>query len=321
MLQAYPELRTRNRDVIEAAFKATGYSARIELPAGSRTDEFVVHRAAFRDVGLTFIGYNSTAAIEVNPGDDILIAFQIRAVSEIALHGQVIENTVSDAGCLIPSQSPWSVRNPGGYQVLILRVTPESLRRKLSAFLGADRARLDLRQPSSSADRAALRDASLSFARELDVVDRQFLPSLVASSTEDICMRILTCLSEQILEAEHAPAAPSAVQIGHVEQYIVANYSKPLTVETMAEISGVSARSVFRYFRSRYDCTPHQYLERIRLDMSYAKLLACRDQSSVQSVALDCGFQSFRHFEQAYRTQFGERPVPKPVGRPRRRRR
>ena len=321
LLRSYPELRTRNRDVIETALKLSGYSTRIELPAGSATDEFVVHKAAFKEIGLTFIGYDSPVAIEVNPGDDILIGLQIREVSEVALRGQLIENTVSDAGCLIPDQSPWSVRNPRGYQVLMLRVATESLRRKLSALLGADRVRMDLRQLSSAGVGRVIRDAILNFARELDVGDPAFLPSLVANSTEDICNRILTCLSEQYLEVERSPAAPSAVQIGQVEQYIVANYAQPLTVETLAEISGVSARSVFRHFRSRYDCTPHQYLERIRLEMSYVKLLASRDPNSVRLIALDSGFQSVRHFEQAYRRQFGERPEPKLIDRPRRRRR
>jgi AraC-like DNA-binding protein len=319
LLRSYPELRTRNRDVVEAALKASGYSTRVELPAGRSTNQFTVHRVGFKEVGLTFIRYDSPVRIEVNPSNDILIGFQIREVSEVALHGQVIKNTVSDAGCLIPDQSPWSVRNPRGYQVLMLRVATESLQRKLSALLGEERVRLDLRQPSGVDQ--VVRDAGLNFARELDVVDRKFLPSLVANSTEDICNRVLTCLSEQYLEAERSLAAPSFVQLGRVEQYIVANYAKPLTVETLAEISGVSARSVFRHFRSRYDCTPHQYLERIRLEMSYVKLLACRDQKAVGSVALECGFQSLRYFEQAYRTQFGERPVPKLIDRPHRRRR
>ena len=319
LLKSYPELRTRNRDVIETALKTSGYGTRIELPAGSATDQFVVHRAAFEEVGLTFIGYDSPVAMEVNPGNDVLIGFQIREVSEVTLRGQVIENTASDAGCLIPDQNSWRVRNPRGYQVLMLRVATESLRRKLSALLGSDRVGLDLRQPCG-VDRV-LRDASLNFARELDVADRKFLPALVANSTEDICNRILTCLSEQYLQAERSPAAPSAVQIGQVEQYIVENYARPLTVETLAEVSGVSARSVFRHFRSRYDCTPHQYLERIRLEMSYVKLLGCRDRNAVGFVALDCGFQSLRHFEQAYRNEFGESPVPKLIDRPRRRRR
>jgi AraC-like DNA-binding protein len=320
LLRTYPELRTRNRDVIEGALKASGYGTRIALPAGRSTDEFIVHRAAFSEVGLTFIRYDSPVTIEVNPSNDILIGFQISKVSEVAIDGDVIENTVSDAGCLIRDHRSWRVRNPCGYRVLMLRVASKSLRRKLSALLGADRGPFELRQPLTNADRV-LRNASLNFASELDVVDPTFLPSLVANSTEEVCIEILTRLCAQYLEAERSSAAPSAVQLGRVEQYIVANYSRPLTVETLAEISGVSGRSVFRHFRSRYDRTPHQYLERIRLDMAYLKLLACRDQNAVGSAALDCGFRSLRHFEQAYRNQFGKGPVPLLSDRPRRRRR
>src|SRR4051812_18537543 len=139
LLRSYLELRTRDRDVIETALRARGYGTRIELPAGSSSDEFIFHRAAFKEVGLTFLGYDSPVAIEVNPSNDILIGFQVREASEVVLHGEIIQNTVFDAGCLIPNQSSWSVRNPRGYQVLMLRVATESLRRKLSALLGADR--------------------------------------------------------------------------------------------------------------------------------------------------------------------------------------
>jgi transcriptional regulator GlxA family with amidase domain len=213
------------------------------------------------------------------------------------------------------------VHSPDGYEVLILRVAGESLRRKMSALLGAERVRLDLRQPSAARGDRVLRDISLDFACELDAVDPMFLPALVAHSTEEICVRILRSLSEQVLEAERAPAAPSAVQLGQVEQYLVANYAKPLTVENLAAVSGVSAGSVFRHFRARYDCTPHQYLEKIRLEMAYAGLMSCRNLNSVGSIALSCGFHSRRTFEQAYLKQFGERPTPMLVERPRRRRR
>jgi AraC-like DNA-binding protein len=234
----------------------------------------------------------------------------------------VIENRARDAGCLIPGDRAWRVRNPNGFMVLLLRVASATLQRKLSALLGSDCARLDLRQPSSAGDhRTLLRDAAIGFARELDDVDPIFLPSLVVNATEAICIGMLTCVSEPYLEAERSPAAPSSAQLGRVEQYIVANYAKPLTVETLAEISGVSGRSVFQHFRSRYDRTPYQYLDRIRLDMAYVKLLVCRDENALGSVALDCGFRSLRHFEQAYRTQFGKDPVPLLTDRPRCRRR
>jgi AraC-like DNA-binding protein len=320
LLQSYPELRTRDRAVIETALK--GYNDRIELPAGRTQSEFIANAARFSDIALIASRYNAAISHDIAPNSDVILGFQIREVSEVALDGEVIENRADDAGCLIPEDHAWRVRNPNGFMALLLRVASTTLQRKLSALLGSDRASLDLRQPSSTGvHRTMLRDAAIGFAKELDVVDPKFLPSLVAGSTEDICIGMLTCLSEQYLEAERSPAAPSAVQLGRVEQYIVANYSKPLTVETLAEISGVSGRSVFRHFRSRYDRTPHQYLERIRLDMAYLELLACRDQSTVGSVALNCGFRSLHHFEQAYRNQFGKIPVPLLSDRPRRRRR
>ena len=321
LLQSYPELRTRNRDVIAEGLRSSGYGTRIELPSGGSPDQFTVRKADFEDIGLSFVRYDFPITIAVNPRDDILIGFQIRKVSEVAIDGEVMQNTVSDAGCLVPEQRPWTVHSPAGYEVLILRVAGESLRRKTSALMGADRGRLDLRPPSAAAADRVLRDVTLNFARELDAVDPIFLPALVAHSTEDICVRILRSLSEQVLEAERAPAAPSAVQLGQLEQYLVANYARPLTVENLAAVSGVSACSVFRHFRARYDCTPHQYLEKIRLEMAYAGLMSCRDLSSVGAIALSCGFHSRRSFEQAFLKRFGERPTAMLVERPRRRRR
>jgi transcriptional regulator GlxA family with amidase domain len=98
--------------------------------------------------------------------------------------------------------------------------------------------------------------------------------------------------------------------LGRVEEYIFANYARPLSVETLAQVSGVSGRSVFRHFLSRYGCTPHDYLETVRLDMARAKLPAYRDRGSVASIALRCGFPSLNHFAQAYRKRFGELPSP-----------
>jgi transcriptional regulator GlxA family with amidase domain len=67
---------------------------------------------------------------------------------------------------------------------------------------------------------------------------------------------------------------------------------------------------VFRHFRSRYGCTPHEYLGKIRLEMAHIRLLSCPDESAVVSVALQLGFPSLSLFEEAYRKRFGTRPLP-----------
>jgi len=320
LLQTYPELRTRDLDAVGAAFKLKAFAGGANLSAARAGGEFVFRAANFKQAGLSRVGYDSSIMLEVEPSSDILIAYQLREVSEVLVDGEVIENGVIHPGCLIPSERPWSVQNPCGYQVLMLRVDTETLRRKQLALLGVDHARLELRQPrAAGASRALLRESVLTFARELDVVDRCFLPSLVVNAVDEICLGILTSLSEHYLEAGRPPAAPSHVQMERVEQYIAANYQRPLTVEALVEVSGVSARSVLRHFLPRHGYTLHDYLARIRLTMAQATLPAYRDEASVASVALRCGFSSVHQFVQAYRNRFGELPtVPlgeRPPGR------
>ena len=119
LLQSYPQLRTNKRGMIEAELNRHGYGSRIDLPSGRSAGEFAVHAARFDDVMLTFIRYDSAIRIDVNPTDKILIAFQLCEVSEVAVGGDVFKNSARGAGCLIPDQACWSVRNPSGYQVLI----------------------------------------------------------------------------------------------------------------------------------------------------------------------------------------------------------
>ena len=189
----------------------------------------------------------------------------------------------------------------------MLRVDTETLLRKQLALLGTDHARLELRQPrSAGATRALLREiGSQLLAKELDVVDRCFVPSLVVNAVDEICLGILTSLSEHYLEAERAPAAPSVAQLARVEEYIAENYQRPLTLEALVEVSGVSARTcVVRDFLPRHGYTLHDYLARIRLTMAQANLPAYRDEATV-SQALRCGFSSVHQFMQAYRNRFG----------------
>ncbi len=320
LLQTYPELRTRDLDAVGAAFKLKAFAGGADLSAARAGGEFVFRAANFKQAGLSRVGYDSSIMLEVQPSRDILIAYQLREVSEVLVEGEVIESGVVHPGCLIPSERPWSVQNPCGYQVLMLRVDTETLLRKQLALLGTDHARLELRQPrSAGATRALLRELVLNFAKELDVVDRCFVPSLVVNAVDEICLGILTSLSEHYLEAERAPAAPSVAQLARVEEYIAENYQRPLTLEALVEISGVSARSVLRHFLPRHGYTLHDYLARIRLTMAQANLPAYRDEATVASVALRCGFSSVHQFMQAYRNRFGKSPtVPlgeRPPGR------
>jgi AraC-like DNA-binding protein len=317
MLQSYPLFRSRNMDEVKAQFLVRGQDSRMELAGGRPRGEFVANAARAQDATLLYTRYDNPITMGFDASSNIHIGYQVHEVSQVVLDGKAIENGIHHSGCLVPDQLPWSVQSPNGFQVLLLRLDTDALQRKLAAFLGVERARLDLRQPAmADPSRAAkLRASVFNFARELDVADRRFLPQLTATATEEICLGVLTDLSEHVLEAERTPAGPSALQLGQVEQYIVANFAKPLTVEALAEISGVSGHSVVSHFLSRYGCTPYAYLERIRLDMAHFSLPGCEDQNALRLVALQCGFPSLANFERAYRDRFGQLPTLPPAVR------
>ena len=144
---------------------------------------------------------------------------------------------------------------------------------------------------------------------ELETAEPRFVPTLAANSIEAISLRLLNAMSGPlVVEAARRPAAPSVGQLGRVEAYLVANFAEPVSVEKLAEISGVSVRSVFAHFLSRYGCTPEGYLLPIRLEMARLTLRSCHDRDAIGAVALQCGFHSLRQFEHAYRNRFGAMP-------------
>ena len=154
----------------------------------------------------------------------------------------------------------------------------------------------------------ALRQAIFGLTKAVDRAEKKFLPNLIVSSLDEIGLRLFACFSQDVLAAESTPAAPSAVELGRVEQYLVEHYTEPPTLETLADISGVSARNVIWYFRMRYGSTPQQYLERVRLQMAHLQLRIVSG-NTVESVALHCGFPSVAAFERSYRQQFGAAPI------------
>jgi AraC-like DNA-binding protein len=110
------------------------------------------------------------------------------------------------------------------------------------------------------------------------------------------------------LAAPGTAAAPRFVR--RAEDYIRHHYADALTVERLAEIAGVSARTLFSGFRDFRQLSPMEYLRKVRLEKAREYLLAsdigC--QAGVTKVALDCGFAHLGRFAAQYRALFGELP-------------
>lgn len=85
------------------------------------------------------------------------------------------------------------------------------------------------------------------------------------------------------------------------------DYAKPLDIPALAGIAFVSEAHFIRTFRATFGETPHQYLQRRRVERAMA-LLRDTDRS-VTEICLDVGFNSLGTFSRTFRAVTGYSPT------------
>ncbi len=96
-------------------------------------------------------------------------------------------------------------------------------------------------------------------------------------------------------------------RIADVREYIDKHYAKPLTIERLARLAGLSPFHFIRAFRGAVGQTPHQYLRRRRLDRACELLVTT--PMSVTDICDATGFQSLGSFSSLFRRVTGESPA------------
>ncbi|KAA1261310.1 HTH-type transcriptional activator RhaS [Rubripirellula obstinata] len=91
----------------------------------------------------------------------------------------------------------------------------------------------------------------------------------------------------------------SLLQIAEVIGYIEKNYSKPISLDELVDISGLSRRSFSRVFESSMGCTPISHL--IELRISRACELLKNTERSITEIAFDVGFNDSNYFARQFR--------------------
>jgi AraC family transcriptional regulator len=89
-------------------------------------------------------------------------------------------------------------------------------------------------------------------------------------------------------------------------EYIDAALDGDLTLDVMAEVTGMNPFHFARTFRRQFGETPHRYVLRRRIDR--ARRLLSETETPLVEVALACGFGSQSHFTSTFRRQVGVTP-------------
>ena len=218
------------------------------------------------------------------------------------------------------SRSRGAVVSPGdvtlhynpGFEHLSMTVRPAALIAKLAAIVG------DLRlgplhfDPAviASAPQAKRLERLIRFvAAEFDASSSPMPPIMQSERQQSMMTAFLLANANNysgLLLGEPEPAAPW--QVRRAEQFIEANWDRPITVEALASATNASARSLFSSFRAGRGCSPMEFVKRVRLGRARQKLLRPDTGTSVTEVAFACGFGNPGHFARDYRESFGESP-------------
>jgi AraC-like DNA-binding protein len=144
---------------------------------------------------------------------------------------------------------------------------------------------------------------------ELGASERNIPPLALAEFEQSVIVSFL-CANRhdesRFLDREPVGTAPW--QVRRAEEYIEAHWDQPITVEALAVATGASARSIFHFFKASRGYAPMVFVKQVRLRHARQLLMMPDENTSVTSVAFDCGFTNLGHFAKDYGKCFGELP-------------
>lgn len=103
------------------------------------------------------------------------------------------------------------------------------------------------------------------------------------------------------------PAATEDDPLATVQTYLLKNLRESSSVGDMAQVAGMSARHFARVFVLRTKVTPHEFIERARLDK--AKRLLEGSTTPLKTIAWECGFTSPDRMRLAFVRRLGVTPT------------
>jgi AraC-like DNA-binding protein len=311
LLHRYPAMRTDSVEQVREFFCHPYAASQPRALEGTTVFFAQANRVQLSRLGLDFLNFISGVEADLPPTNYYREDFCLKGHGEKSMPGASIAVSRDESAVIAPNVGIHA-RLESGFQCLILRVDPSALARKLESVLGChvNRAiefatRTTFRNPTAQ----SLRRSVLFLTHELDSSDSE-LPGLAMGEFEDYLLLLFLSANpnnySDILQRPQAASGPRHVRM--IEDYLEANWNKTVTIEEIAEITGVSVRSVFHAFRNSRGYSPMAFMKDLRLKKAREMLERPEADASVASVADQCRFISHGHFSRAYERRFGEYP-------------
>jgi AraC-like DNA-binding protein len=309
LLSNFPGFATRDieqaRSHMSRLFGATRFEA---APAAVERFGVSANVLRLRETSLIWAEHAGKMSLSFGGGSFIRQYFTIGGKGRFSAGAISGEITVRGPSPVIPAFMPIDLEFEP-YNQLVLRIEHKALKRYLAVLLGEEPGK-DLVFHHNEANPAlnSLRRSVFLFVSDYNARGKN-LSDLVSAETERMLTMkfLMSNWHNYTLSLLRQPprSGPSAVR--KVEEYIEANWDKPIDVEAMAQIANVSARSLFREFKKDRGYSPAAFAKQIRLNHAKEMLEQAGGPSIIQ-IAYKCGFQNPSHFAKDFKLAFGELP-------------
>ena len=306
-LDTFPIIRSRNVEEVREAVVGSYGALRLGLPPQAEGFDVRANHWQSRNIGLSYCGYGASVELDFPAANFFRQQISLSGSSALMV-GRIEKQVTSEESCVVPPETPIEVAFAPGYEQLVLRIEADALFSKLAALIGSIPSRKIVFARTTGVGIANIRRLLTFFAGELDSASNVLSPALVELEQALIVSFLCNNLHNYsaLLESRSRPAA--TWQVRRAEEYIVANWDQPITIEDLARETSSSARSLFRQFGRSRGQSPMAFLKEVRLRHARDMLERTRLNLSVTETALACGFGNLGHFAKDYFKRFGERP-------------
>ncbi|MBD1910285.1 MULTISPECIES: AraC family transcriptional regulator [unclassified Leptolyngbya] len=214
------------------------------------------------------------------------------------------EHQVNETGCIeiLPANAPMSARWSHGGDFIHCYLEPTFLNHVAHEYVDPDNVEvaLTLKKPDPLVWQIV---SALKTVLETDPEDSSFYAEAMATALAAHFLRYYST-RKQVLR-EHEDGLPG-YKLKQALDYINAHLSENVSLAEIATELGMSQYYFCRLFKQSTGITPHAYLIQQRIELS--KQLLKQKESTVNDVAIACGFANPSHFARCFRRSTGVSP-------------
>lgn len=294
------------REEVAAAYKPH----RLDIEADNGLDARM-HSLSLGQVKFNRLTYGANVRIDPKHLEQFyLIQMPVCGRADIISGENHIALDANLASVLNPTD-PLSMWWSGDCDMLMFRIERDAVERACGQQLGRPLgAPLSFKSELSWRDNPVWSNMMLYLTRLLEECPSATDQVLIRHQLEQLVINTLLAIqTHSYTDAMNQPGQTLAPRyVKRVEEYIEEHASEALTPGQLAELAGVSIRTLYAGFHDFRQTSPMEHLRQIRLRRVKATLEAKAEQVSVTDAALSWGFTHMGRFSQEYQRAFGEKP-------------